>query len=256
MQWDLTKDKTMLKETLKEEGNFVIIKLWAQGKTDYRVQENKYGVEFDWDDFDDLKDAEKAFDIKIEEVKQEEAKKKAEAEREAEQAKGDVTDIDDGDILDIEIDDGDVVDETTKVLEKPKVSEREEVLVLRDLEWNGDGKYVHGDTEELVSFASKKLTVDSIINNRDIVYSYLLNDTADEDEPVDNFFIQVDSDDNSQFSVFMELYKDVYPDVDVSFFEDISEPMECCYYYDAGDKRTTQFLEFLEGIASQTSWEG
>lgn len=247
----------MLKETLKEEGNFVIIKLWAQGKTDYRVQENKYGVEFDWDDFDDLKDAEKAFDIKIEEVKQEEAKKKAEAEQaKAEQAKGDVTDIDDGDILDIEIDDGDVVDKTTKVLEKPKVSEREEVLVLRDLEWNGDGKYVHGDTEELVSFASKKLTVDSIINNRDIVYSYLLNDTADEDEPVDNFFIQVDSDDNSQFSVFMELYKDVYPDVDVSFFEDISEPMECCYYYDAGDKRTTQFLEFLEGIASQTSWEG
>ena len=50
------------KEILKEEGNYQVIKIWMSGKTYYRVQENRYGTEWDWEDFGLEEDAIKSFD--------------------------------------------------------------------------------------------------------------------------------------------------------------------------------------------------
>ena len=74
----------MIKETLKEDGNFVIIKLWSNGKTDYRVQENKYGEEWEWDDFKTLEQAEKDFFFKVEVQKTAEIEAQAEIDARAE----------------------------------------------------------------------------------------------------------------------------------------------------------------------------
>ena len=70
----------MIKDILKEDGNYVLIKLWANGKTNYRVQENKYGEEWDWSDYTDLNEATEEFDAIIAFVKEAEEQEKLQEE--------------------------------------------------------------------------------------------------------------------------------------------------------------------------------
>ena len=143
-------------------------------------------------------------------------------------------------------------------------SEKIEVLDLNEIEHrynpNGNSDYVYTSTQELVNPESIKLTVNDIINNSKITYSYLLGASDDwgfdEEEALDVFFIQVDCDDNSNFSIFIDFYKQVNPNEDVSFFNDVEEPMECFYYFPNGSKNTQDLIAFLSKVnAKQTEWE-
>ncbi len=77
----------MIKKELIKDGNYVLIELWANGKTNYRVQENKYGEEWDWSDYTDLDEAKEEFEAIVafvEASKEKEAQKKAEHKDESE----------------------------------------------------------------------------------------------------------------------------------------------------------------------------
>jgi len=65
----------------------------------------------------------------------------------------------------------------------------------------------------------------AIINNIDEITVKVDNDY--ENTPA--LFIQVDYDDASMFTTFMDLASIVFPDIDQTYFRKLDEPMECIY---------------------------
>lgn len=240
--------KMIRKEILKEDGNYQVIKIWMSGETYYRVQENRYGAEWDWEDFGLEEDAIKSFDEII-------AKKASENEEEGSALSSSTESPESPNSTGVEAD-GDLEKSTT-------FSKKIEVLDLNEIENqynpNGNSYYVYTDTQEIINPESIKITVDDIINNSKITYSYIQGATDDwgfdEGELLDVFFIQVDYDDNSHFSIFMDFYKQVNPNENVSFFDDVDAPMECFYYYPNNSENTQKLIGFLSKInAKQTKW--
>ncbi len=71
----------MQKEQLKEDGNYELIKfIDSKAKTFYRVQENKYGEEWDWSDYTDPDEASKEFDDIVAFIKASEEEEKQQKE--------------------------------------------------------------------------------------------------------------------------------------------------------------------------------
>jgi len=105
------------------------------------------------------------------------------------------------------------------------------------------------------------ITLEQISNHyldMNISGNYTFNTTnAWEIDRFDSYFIQVDEDDDSMFSTWLEIYQKNNPDEDLSFYFNgkVDEPMECYYEFSRNDdgsqsEDSKKFFEFIQKVGS------
>jgi len=84
-----------------------------------------------------------------------------------------------------------------------------------------------------------------------------------DDNKQDEYFVQVDGDDNSKFSIWMDIYKANNPDEDLEWFfgDTLEEPMECYYWYERNEdgsqsEDSKKFYEFVSKYCELEEGDG